>query len=1059
MNANNKKRFKIHTIVGTLFLNALFITALIAFSLIYHTTKSREANQLLEQFNQSSATLSKKIVHFDELASRTLELCSNIHNIFKETSQEIQFTKMYARVMSKHPEIYSLYTAQSNDDFFQLINLTTDAAQNHFGASKEMRWLKIKHYQDDDKRLASLTFYNDRFYPLKTEIRPSSYYPTQRNWYINAVSGGIYKSSPYLFISNQINGISYSKKTDNLTMGVDITLGTIEEYLKQHFSKFPEHSHIKAYYFQSNGQLIASNMTLPKPVMLPQLPPLPIDEKIREIIKNLPSLNISNQNDWQPLDFTISGAPFGYAVDLFEMVSTLTGLRFNYTNGLTWNELQNNFDAQKIDILQSVIRLPGNDQPGNRGSTLYEFPFALLTTDPDQSPTRLSSDWENKKVGLLDGWSNMTHLKEKFSNVNFIVHSSLDQLIISLQKQDVDAVLDIEPVLSLKAHQFFLEIFSIRQVTDLPDATFSYLILEKYRDLAPIIDQAVRHIKIYGTGSLQKKWLNTRHSLENLGFIPNRQIMELSKSEDLQDQLLVHKLKKESNYLYVTRLEYNERKEFLAISFPQSIIMKPVNSTLSKLLTGFLIITLMLPPAAFLFGRPITSPIKQLELEAEKVAKRQYKQVRIIDNRIKEIYELSTAIKQMSNALANHEKEQQNFIESLIQLTAGAIDDKSPYTGGHCKRVPQLGLMIAEAAESEQTGYFKDFKFENDEERREFRIAAWLHDCGKITIPEYVVDKGAKLETNYNRIHEIRTRFEVLLRDAQIDALKQQIDQPNKKDAFEQKLQERFEELTEQFQFIARCNIGGEFMSDDDLIKIRKIGAQTWQRFFDATLGLSPLQQSLTTRQEELPVQESLLADKPEYLIPRPVPFELDPKLGIKMNVPELLYNLGEIYNLSIRKGTLTPEERFKINEHMINGIKILDKIPLPKELARVPRYASTHHETLNGTGYPRKLSAEELSLPERMLAVADIFEALTAADRPYKKAKPLSVSLEILYQMAGEQHIDYEVFKLFISGGVYLKYAHEFLKPEQIDDVDVTKFMTPPESLADKVKPKKTIS
>jgi HD-GYP domain-containing protein (c-di-GMP phosphodiesterase class II) len=160
------------------------------------------------------------------------------------------------------------------------------------------------------------------------------------------------------------------------------------------------------------------------------------------------------------------------------------------------------------------------------------------------------------------------------------------------------------------------------------------------------------------------------------------------------------------------------------------------------------------------------------------------------------------------------------------------------------------------------------------------------------------------------------------------------------------------------------------------------------------------------------------------------------------MDVPEYLSNLGEVYNLCVSRGTLTSEDRFRINEHMISTIKILESLPFPEELRKVPRYASTHHETMRGSGYPRRLPGSQLSIPERILAVADIFEALTAADRPYKKAKTISEALDILHRMMLDQHIDRDCFELFVREGVYLEYARQFLQAAQIDDEDVSKYL-----------------
>jgi len=155
------------------------------------------------------------------------------------------------------------------------------------------------------------------------------------------------------------------------------------------------------------------------------------------------------------------------------------------------------------------------------------------------------------------------------------------------------------------------------------------------------------------------------------------------------------------------------------------------------------------------------------------------------------------------------------------------------------------------------------------------------------------------------------------------------------------------------------------------------------------------------------------------------------------MEVPEYLYNRGERYNLSLEKGTLTPEERYKINEHVIMTIKMLESLPFPEGMKKIPKIAGEHHETIDGEGYPRKLTKASLSIPSRIMAIADIFEALTASDRPYKQAKTLSEALRIMYAMKKEHHIDADLFDLFVRSKVYLHYAKRYLHPSQIDDVD----------------------
>ncbi len=385
-------------------------------------------------------------------------------------------------------------------------------------------------------------------------------------------------------------------------------------------------------------------------------------------------------------------------------------------------------------------------------------------------------------------------------------------------------------------------------------------------------------------------------------------------------------------------------------------------------------------------------------------------------------------------------KAQRDLLDSLIHLIAGAIDAKSPYTHGHCQRVPVAARMLAEVAHEKNAGTFADFSL-NESEWYQLHLASWLHDCGKLTTPDYVVDKATKLETIYNRIHEVRMRFEVLWRDAEIDYYKGLAGgQVNEKSLREQ-MGRRQARIRDDFEFIASCNLGDEFMSDEDKDRVKRVASSQWVRHLDDRLGLSHGELLLKGDESApLSVSEPLLDDKPDHVIARPAgqnPFG-DNIHGFRMDVPENQYNRGEVHNLCVSRGTLTEEERFKINEHVIQTIRMLGQLPFPRELRRVPDWAGNHHEKMDGTGYPRRLSAADLSIPERIMAIADIFEALTARDRPYGAPRTLSKALGIMGSMCSQGHLCADLFELFLTSGVYLEYGREYLDPEQLDEVDV---------------------
>jgi HD-GYP domain-containing protein (c-di-GMP phosphodiesterase class II) len=389
---------------------------------------------------------------------------------------------------------------------------------------------------------------------------------------------------------------------------------------------------------------------------------------------------------------------------------------------------------------------------------------------------------------------------------------------------------------------------------------------------------------------------------------------------------------------------------------------------------------------------------------------------------------------------------QKALLDAFIQVVAAAIDAKSPYTGGHCQRVPVLAQMLAEAACAQADGPFRDFSL-NETEWETLHIASWLHDCGKVTTPEYVVDKAVKLETIYNRIHEIRTRFEVCKRDADV-AYWQAVAGGADADAQRAVRDTLHRTLDEEFAFVAACNVGGETMSPERLARLRAIAARTWTRTLDDRLGLSEEEQKLRAEVPRVapPAEEPLLADRREHAVARRADDRIpaDNRWGFRLDVPERRLNLGEVYNLSVGRGTLTDEERYIINHHVVQTTLMLARLPFPRHLRAVPEIAGGHHERIDGRGYPRRLTGTDTHVLARIIAVADVFEALTASDRPYKAGKRLSESLRIMEDMSRTGHIDRDLFGLFVQAGIYRRYAEAHLAAAQVDAVDEQSLLAP---------------
>lgn len=383
---------------------------------------------------------------------------------------------------------------------------------------------------------------------------------------------------------------------------------------------------------------------------------------------------------------------------------------------------------------------------------------------------------------------------------------------------------------------------------------------------------------------------------------------------------------------------------------------------------------------------------------------------------------------------------QKALFEALVRMVAGAIDAKSQHTGGHCARVPELARLLAQAACDARSGPYAGFSL--DEGGWEtLRIAAWLHDCGKITTPEYVVEKATKLHALYDRIHEVRMRFEVLKREAELRCLQDIIAGAEAAER-RRRCDAELAVLDEEFAFVARCNQGVEAMAEADVARLHRIAGRTWTRTLDDRLGVSGEELARKPAEGEvaLPCAEPVLADRAEHRVPRRPEdrFEEGNPWGFRMQAPHWQLDLGELHNLGVCYGTLTDEERYLINAHIIRTEIMLRQLPWPRHLVEVPEVAASHHEKMDGSGYPKGLDGTQMSLPARMIAVADIFEALTARDRPYKAGKTLSEALAIMARMAREGHVDPGLFALFLRSGSHLVYARRFMTEAQIDAVDI---------------------
>lgn len=310
-------------------------------------------------------------------------------------------------------------------------------------------------------------------------------------------------------------------------------------------------------------------------------------------------------------------------------------------------------------------------------------------------------------------------------------------------------------------------------------------------------------------------------------------------------------------------------------------------------------------------------------------------------------------------------REAEMMFNSLLKVINIGLDERSAHTSGHVERVASMTMELARMINQATRGPFAMVNF-SDANLKELWVAGWLHDMGKIVSPSHIMDKSRKLERLCDGIELIEERFKTLAERMRADAFKKIADKsrdressPEVESAILAELDAALAGLDEELRQIRASNEPGERMSQELLDRIRRIGSSA-------------------------------------------TPEGFGPKLTD-----------SEIAALTIRSGSLTAKERKIMMDHIVVTKRLLAKIHFPKEMKNAPLYAGSHHESLDGSGYPEGLNADQMPLQSRMLAVIDQLEALTASDRPYKKSLSYEEALAILTDQAEKGKLDRDIVEI----------------------------------------------
>ena len=1042
-----KLRIGIQLTTVSVFIIVTVFVSLVAIGLQYYFGQQMARSVAQNSYLYVSDSIVSQLTAIESQSANAVSIISEYPSL-TEAQNETAIRRLFSEVLLQNPVFYGLYIGRPNGDFYELINLeASQEARQALQASPTDRWVVVRVADQDSERLRTFEYYDEQFQLRFQRQERTDYDPRRRPWFEQALrKRSLHQTEPYLFSQLQAPGMTLSKLLPDgeSVIGLDLLLNSLSTFLKN--QGFDEHSG-QAYIFQDDGKVIAHSRKTANQDTL-KAPAFEMTDAEQNWVAQQDVLNVSNELDWPPIDYTIGGQPRGYSIEVMQLISQMTGLKMNFVNGKSWQELVAAFRQSELDVLHSVFLTDNNREWGLATQSYASLPFALVSREQAMTMDSLAG----KTLAIPSGWSIISIVQSRYPDIEIVETDSTLDAIKRVRRGEVDATMDNEIILRSIMSSYFIDDLTLNQDTGL-DASSTptdlvMMVNHENEVLLSLLNRAISTIQKTHKAALNERWLGTAKPVlvqTAISSVPTKELIALADNSEESRKLVPVTFEDKAHYAYVRAIETPnaERQRYFGVLVPQSVVTDPFMQQVKvSLLVSAGLLAIILP-LAWAFAYPIVRPVRELADENDKIRENHQSRVKRVRSRILEIDQLSESIVDMVQTIKRQEQEQRDLMDAFIEVIAGAIDQKSPYTGGHCARVPQLALMLVKAADSSDAPAYKNFRVATRDAWRELRIAGWLHDCGKVITPEYVVDKATKLETIYNRIHEIRTRFEVLWRDAEIDCLNKTLTDPEQAPRWQQERDARRQSLQEDFAFIAQCNIGGEYLDEAKQTRLCQLAEITWLRHFNDHLGISEDEaQRYAESPAELPVTETLLQDRADHLIPRQHSLDYLDDFGITMEVPEYLYNRGELYNLLVSKGTLTTEERFKINEHIIGTIRMLEALPFPKELSNVPRYASTHHEKLDGRGYPRGLTGDQLSIPEHMLVLADIFEALTAADRPYKRGKTLTETLTILSRMVDDQHVDRNAFELLLTSGIYLRYAEKFMQPEQIDQVDISQYL-----------------
>lgn len=1023
-----KKKISLkYSVCATVGLVAL-VVATLAIAVHYVSSVSLAKDAAQRQFESIAAMVAQRAQITDNLGFSFTEILAQSSDVKISLSvdESHPILNLMAGAMGTSPYVSAMFIAYPNGDFVRLSNL--DAAKDLFddyGAAPEDRWIESRNV--NGKYIAR--YIDDKFNTRLKRISDSDYDPRVRPWFKMAQTDKVTETPPFVSFGNDLLVAYVKRLATGEVVGASFSLSYLSALLEGNYLNDGS----QAFLFDNQGtvtQFGQKHIANTKGALT--LTDLTFEEQ--EYLSRNPKIIVGNMTDYPPIDFSVSGKPKGYGVDYLAELIKITGLEVKYVNGVEFSELMEMFEQQNIDIMLSMFESEERAKKGLFSEPILHTELVLVSHKDDINNYINLSQIASKRIALPEGYATSTYLKERYPTYEYLVVDDPIEALRAVQNGEADVTLVVDVVAKHVEKYYYLDSLKFsRYLQDkdtLPNSIYHLYVNNNKPLLSSILNKAQQQLSPTRLSEIRRKWIvNAADENEQLpsrvetGSLPSQILLDIANDPSKHKQLVETSLSGERYYARVDPIGIyhpNDNDHYLGVFLPEREITQRFLSRVYWAVVLSVIGFLLMLPVVYYFALKIVKPIQKLTEQSQLIERKQYADVKLLKTGIKELDRLSQSIVNMTMTIQLQSEKNISLVSSFVKLIAKTIHSRSGGTFEKQRLVPDMAMTLAKKA-VENKFPFAEHELATENQWREFEIAAWMHDCGKVATPQHIADKKTKLEAIQNRIHDIRTRFEVLSRDAEIETYKKILAHPETAEPHKIALSKLRTQLQRDFKLVAQCNLGNVDLDEKTLAQLDQIASYRFQCLFDKYIGLSDKElENIDTTNEYHSKYEFALCDKPEHVIHQKTGRAQKSIYGFKLKTPSNEQNLGEVHNLKVKTGLLTEEERFIIDKQMINTLATLNELQLPYELQQIPEIVSGQYIHTIQSETLQVQKTENTSLKAKILALTNVYVELIVPSITSEKARTQQQALEEMETMSKKGLIDKDLFILFKHAEIY---------------------------------------